>query len=205
MGSALAAEARDCGFTSYRWLSFLLGHNHKRVAPIKKPRESDHGEPECRVRLAWFRFALLEQSELPTKKEDFSEQSRARQKKTPEQSDQLCILRKPWSPEREDFATCPYLFTVEWIGRLEMAIESASAPREIFQLKITLLGVNPPIWRRVLVPRDLTLAQLHTVLQTVMGWENYHLHEFHIGGLTIGYPRVAPQGVSVDILRHTIG
>jgi hypothetical protein len=64
--------------------------------------------------------------------------------------------------------------------------QTAPVAHEIYQLKITLSGVKPPIWRRVLVPCDLTLAHLHTVLQTAMGWENYHLHEFRIVGLTIG-------------------
>ena len=33
-------------------------------------------------------------------------------------------------------------------------------PPEIYQLKVTLLGTSPPIWRRLLVPADLTLGQL---------------------------------------------
>jgi hypothetical protein len=68
-----------------------------------------------------------------------------------------------------------------------MAVGTVPAPR-IYQLKITLSDVKPAIWRRVLVPCDLTLAQLHKVLQVAMGWEDYHLHEFHIGGVTIGAP-----------------
>ena|SRR5437016_2896140 len=60
--------------------------------------------------------------------------------------------------------------------------------RDIYQLKVTLSDVKPLIWRRVLVQSDVTLAQLHTILQAAMGWENCHLHEFHIGGLTIGAP-----------------
>lgn len=65
---------------------------------------------------------------------------------------------------------------------------TAKTPYRIYQLKISLLDVKPPVWRRVLVPGDATLAQLHTILQTLMGWEDYHLHEFHFGDLTIGAP-----------------
>ena len=58
----------------------------------------------------------------------------------------------------------------------------------IFQLKITLRDSGPPIWRRVQVKEDMTLAQLHRVVQSVFGWENYHLHEFTIEGRTYGIP-----------------
>ncbi|NJM68696.1 MAG: tyrosine-type recombinase/integrase [Acaryochloris sp. RU_4_1] len=50
----------------------------------------------------------------------------------------------------------------------------------VYQLKITLLGVRPKVWRRIQVQETMTLAQLHSVLQAVMGWEGYHLHEFPI-------------------------
>lgn len=56
----------------------------------------------------------------------------------------------------------------------------SNAVTSAYQLKITLLGVRPQIWRRFQVPETTTLAQLHTVVQTVMGWEGYHLHEFPI-------------------------
>ena len=51
----------------------------------------------------------------------------------------------------------------------------------IYQLKITLENVHPPIWRRVLVPSHFTLRQLYVVIQVAMdGWEGGHLHEFEI-------------------------
>src|SRR5437588_11834024 len=63
-----------------------------------------------------------------------------------------------------------------------------SAVPEIYQLKATLLGTSPPIWRRLLVPADVTLAQLHDVLQAAMGWEDDHMHEFSIGQRHFGRP-----------------
>jgi hypothetical protein len=51
----------------------------------------------------------------------------------------------------------------------------------IYQLKVTLRGSKPPIWRRVLVPGHITLGQLHHVIQIAMGWINYHLHQFTVG------------------------
>jgi len=52
---------------------------------------------------------------------------------------------------------------------------------EIYQIKITLLGTKPPIWRRLLVPENMTLARLHKVLQIAMGWTNSHLYMFQAG------------------------
>jgi prevent-host-death family protein len=52
---------------------------------------------------------------------------------------------------------------------------------DIYQLKITLKNIKPPVWRRVLVPSDFTLDQLHRVIQATMDrWYDYHLHEFII-------------------------
>ena len=58
----------------------------------------------------------------------------------------------------------------------------------IYQFKVALIGITPPIWRRVQVTGDYTLAQLHRVLQVVMGWENYHLYMFRTGNKEYGPP-----------------
>lgn len=57
----------------------------------------------------------------------------------------------------------------------------------VYQLKITLKDVKPPIWRRVQV-KDCTLSKLHAAIQTCMGWTNSHLHAFEIGGEQYGEP-----------------
>src|SRR5438105_15519209 len=69
-----------------------------------------------------------------------------------------------------------------------MRAKNVEISQEIYQIKITLLGTKPPIWRRLLVPAGMTLAQLHNVLQIAMGWEDCHLHEFSIGGRRFGVP-----------------
>jgi hypothetical protein len=51
-----------------------------------------------------------------------------------------------------------------------------------YQLKITLRGSKPPIWRRILVPADCALESIHYAIQAAMGWYNSHLHAFEIGG-----------------------
>ena len=50
-----------------------------------------------------------------------------------------------------------------------------------YLLKIRLLDIEPEIWRRFVVPADISLDRLHDVVQIVMGWEDSHLHEFTIG------------------------
>jgi len=51
-----------------------------------------------------------------------------------------------------------------------------------WQVRIELLDVTPRVWRRLLIPEDLKLPQLHYIFQTCMGWTNSHLHEFVLGG-----------------------
>ena len=60
---------------------------------------------------------------------------------------------------------------------------SASPPRAL-QLRVELLDVRPVIWRQLRVPETLTFADLHRVLQVAMGWEDYHLHRFHVEGVS---------------------
>ena len=56
----------------------------------------------------------------------------------------------------------------------------------ILQIKVSLLESYPLIWRRVLIPSDFNLSQLHEVLQIVMGWQNKHLYRFDINGQEYG-------------------
>ncbi len=53
---------------------------------------------------------------------------------------------------------------------------------KVYQLKISLKGMRPPIWRRVLVPENITLSDLHEVIQWTMGWYDEHLYQFEIYG-----------------------
>jgi hypothetical protein len=59
-----------------------------------------------------------------------------------------------------------------------------SGPEAVYQMKVTLDGIRPPIWRRIQVRGDISLFKLHKILQVVMGWYDYHLHQFIIDGET---------------------
>ena len=60
--------------------------------------------------------------------------------------------------------------------------------RNIYQLKVSLKGAKPPIWRRFLVDSSVKLPKLHETLQIVMGWTDTHLHQFVVGELIYGVP-----------------
>ena len=51
---------------------------------------------------------------------------------------------------------------------------------QVYQFKITLKGIKPPIWRRIQVPETYTFWDLHVAIQDAMGWLDYHLHSFEM-------------------------
>jgi hypothetical protein len=78
-------------------------------------------------------------------------------------------------------------------------------PESIYQLKVSLQEIEPPIWRRFQVRSGITFAKLHNTLQVVMGWWNYHLHLFVVGSLEITDRRtlakLGPIGIPDDTAR----
>jgi len=67
-------------------------------------------------------------------------------------------------------------------------LASPSGKNAVYQLKVTLKHIRPPIWRRVLVPAEMSLADLHDVIQMAMGWCDGHLHAFRAGGREYSLP-----------------
>jgi hypothetical protein len=53
--------------------------------------------------------------------------------------------------------------------------------KDIYQIQLSLNGSKPRIWRRLVIASNILLADFHKVIQTAMGWENYHLHHFVVG------------------------
>ena len=58
----------------------------------------------------------------------------------------------------------------------------------IYRLKVTLAGVQPPVWRRLRVPSHINLKRLHQILQVAFRWTDSHLHQFEVAGQTYGTP-----------------
>jgi hypothetical protein len=69
-----------------------------------------------------------------------------------------------------------------------------SPMQTVYQMKVTLIGSEPPIWRRFLVAHTTSLYRLHTILQDVMGWQDCHLHMFTIDGQIYGDPEDDEEG-----------
>jgi len=65
---------------------------------------------------------------------------------------------------------------------------SQKAPPAIYRLKITLLEIEPPIWRTLQVSSSIKLCCLHDAIQVVMGWTDSHLHQFEKDGKYWGVP-----------------
>src|SRR3954471_3824553 len=63
-------------------------------------------------------------------------------------------------------------------------------PSAVYQLKVTLAGSRPTIWRRLQVPGNLTLGRLHEILQIAMGWQDMHLHLFASGRTVYSPPEM---------------
>ena len=60
--------------------------------------------------------------------------------------------------------------------------------RKVYQIKITLKDIKPPVWRRLQVTSDTVLEKLHAIIQAAMGWSNSHLHQFIVGDTYYGEP-----------------
>jgi len=72
----------------------------------------------------------------------------------------------------------------------------------LYQLKITLRWSKPPIWRRVVVRRDMKLDRLHDLIQIVMPWTNSHMHHFFAGETFYGQPDMGFAGMGSDELNE---
>lgn len=75
----------------------------------------------------------------------------------------------------------------------------------VYQLRVVINGISPLIWRRLLVPGQTTIAQLHTILQTAFGWSGEYLHRFVIHGTEYGIYQVGGPWFRDDARQVRLG
>jgi hypothetical protein len=73
-----------------------------------------------------------------------------------------------------------------------------AARTQIYQIRVTLQGFRPPIWRRIQVRSSTRLDRLHEVIQVAMGWTNAHLHQFIVGDTYYGMRAFFPDDPEVN-------
>jgi Plasmid pRiA4b ORF-3-like protein len=85
-------------------------------------------------------------------------------------------------------------------------LRGTSEPIQIYQLKVTLRGSRPLIWRQIQVRSDITLGKLHRILQVVMGWTDTHLHQFTIRGKQYWIPDEGDMDLrkKIDERKHRL-
>ena len=79
----------------------------------------------------------------------------------------------------------------EALLRAELAeFVAAGGPRiPAYEIKVSLVGLRPPVWRRLRLPATTTLEDLHEVIQVAFDWANGHPHVFAAGGRQFSDPR----------------
>jgi hypothetical protein len=74
----------------------------------------------------------------------------------------------------------------------------------IVQLKVRLIEVSPMVWRRLLVPAETSLRELHGIIQVAMGWEGIHLFQFHLRAGRYGSLEVAVASPEATLERFRL-
>jgi len=75
----------------------------------------------------------------------------------------------------------------------------------ISQLRVTLRGISPPIWSRLLVRSETTLAQLHAILQMLFAWSDEHLYSCLVHGREYGSNGARPSCIRISDLHLHCG
>src|SRR6266851_9819023 len=78
-------------------------------------------------------------------------------------------------------------------------LPSAVATDDIVQVKVWLLGISPMVWRRVLIPANFSLRELHGVLQVAMGWEAIHLYQFSLRAVRYGSSELSASSPDITL------
>lgn len=94
--------------------------------------------------------------------------------------------------------------------KLRAKRKKSDGPAPIYQVKVSLRHAQPPIWRRLELPGDTSLAELHRVIQVAFDWEDSHLHvfetpygEFGVADRELGYRAEKP--VTLEQVAPKVG
>jgi len=77
----------------------------------------------------------------------------------------------------------------------DLNIPKKGVPQRVYQLKIKLEGVSPPIWRLIVLSSYTYFSELHDLIQKYFSWEGYHLHEFYFPHPTGKRNRIEIKGI----------
>jgi hypothetical protein len=75
----------------------------------------------------------------------------------------------------------------------------------LYEIKVELKEIEPPIWRILQVPSRTSLLKFHRILQRAMGWTNSHLHLFDVDGKLYGEPSTERDLEILDSRKMTLG
>ena len=89
----------------------------------------------------------------------------------------------------------------------KLAKKKKTHPSNTLQMRVSIKGISPPIWRKLLVSSDTTLHELHLMIQAAFGWYNCHLYEFSDGYENYSRPDDwdEPDAGEIDSTRVTLG
>ncbi|MEU4551478.1 pRiA4b ORF-3-like protein [Micromonospora violae] len=95
-------------------------------------------------------------------------------------------------------------------AKLPAKRRKSAPPAPVYQIKVGLRGAKPPIWRRLELPADTSLAALHDIIQVAFGWNDSHLHvfetaygDFGVADRELGYRAEAP--VTLEQVASGVG
>ena len=85
-------------------------------------------------------------------------------------------------------------------GKLSGKVAGKVLNDRVYELRVELEHIQPPIWRTVTVPGNLSLSELHEVILRVMGWLGYHMYQFEKNNDYYGVPH--PDMTEMQDAKH---
>lgn len=94
-------------------------------------------------------------------------------------------FRSDWSKnfdrERFDLAETNNRLGVKFLGKETIptkALKASPPESPVYQFRISVCGVSPEIWRRIVIKEGTTLSQLSRIIDVLFDWSGDHLHRF---------------------------